>query len=103
MRLVSFDIDGTMDFGDPPGPITVDMVHAAKDAGWVIGSASDRTRADQQNRWDERDVPVDFVAHKHHLPEVRQRFEADTCVHIGDTDTDRYYALQAGFAFYWMD
>ena len=100
MRLVSFDIDGTMEFGDPPGPITIEVVHAARDAGWIVGSASDRTRRDQQLRWDERAVPVDFVSHKHHLVEVRARFEAVTCIHIGDTDVDQYYATQAGFRFF---
>ena len=31
--LVSFDIDGTMVFGDPPGPVTVAMVLDAQSAG----------------------------------------------------------------------
>src|SRR5258708_2777290 len=52
MILVSFDIDGTLEVGDPPGPLTLDMVRLAKSSGWVIGSASDRTVAEQEKMWD---------------------------------------------------
>lgn len=101
--VVSFDIDGTMEFGDPPGPITVELVRSVLAAGRVIGSASDRIRSDQAALWDRHQVPVSFVGGKHHLPEVRARFSAQRYVHIGDTDIDEHYALQAGFEFVWVD
>src|SRR3954471_19101309 len=70
ITVVSFDIDGTMEFGDPPGPIPVAMAKAMAELGHVIGSGSDRTRSDQANLWDAHGVDVQFVGGKHHLPEV---------------------------------
>jgi len=100
MILVSFDIDGTLETGDPPGPVSLDLVRRVRELGYIIGSASDRTRTDQQAMWDEQGIDVDFVSHKHHLAEIRARFASDRFVHIGDTDVDRYYAIQAAFEFW---
>jgi len=49
--LVSFDIDGTLIAGDPPGPILFEHVLAAKARGYVIGSSSDRTLGEQRHIW----------------------------------------------------
>ena len=43
--LISFDIDGTLEVGDPPGVLTMDMVRRAQEKGCVIGSCSDRPRS----------------------------------------------------------
>ncbi|MGD9793222.1 MAG: HAD family hydrolase [Acidimicrobiia bacterium] len=102
MILVSFDIDGTMEFGDPPGPLTVDLVRRAKDLGYVVGSASDRIRSDQANLWKAHEVEVDFVMHKHHLTELFERFSCTRHVHIGDTHVDEHYAKLAGFEFHYV-
>ena len=97
--VVSFDIDGTMVFGHPPGPIMVGFVRAVLAAGHVVGSASDRTVADQSALWAAHHVDVAFVGGKHHLHEVRERFPAIRYVHLGDTDVDAHYARLAGFEF----
>lgn len=99
--LISFDIDGTLEVGDPPGPITMDMVRRAQERGFLIGSCSDRTAASQQAIWERHNIKADFVAMKHRLDDVRKRFEADRYLHIGDRDLDRQFAEQAGFAFLW--
>ena len=101
--LVSFDIDGTMEFGHPPGPVTIEFVRALAADGHVVGSASDRTRSDQENLWSAAGVDVAFVGGKHHLHEVRDRFPADRRVHIGDTHVDEHFARLAGFEFCWVD
>ncbi len=101
--LVSFDIDGTMEFGHPPGPITVAVVRSVGAAGHTIGSASDRTRSDQQSLWELHDVEVAFIGGKHHLTEVRERFPSARYVHIGDTHVDEHFARLAGFEFVRMD
>jgi hydroxymethylpyrimidine pyrophosphatase-like HAD family hydrolase len=103
--LVSFDIDGTLETGDPAGPITLDTVRRALELGYVVGSASDRTVGFQRAMWAEAGIEVEFVGGKHHLPEVRARFSgrATRHIHIGDTSTDHHYAGIAGFEFYWVD
>jgi hydroxymethylpyrimidine pyrophosphatase-like HAD family hydrolase len=98
--VVSFDIDGTMFFGDPAGPVTLELVRQVVDAGHLVGSASDRTRAEQSRLWERHGVEVAFVGGKHHLVEVRDRFAAHRYVHIGDTVVDEHFALAAGFEFF---
>jgi len=101
--VISFDIDGTMEFGEPPGPVTVEFVRSLAAAGHVIGSASDRTRSDQSSVWELHGIDVAFVGGKHHLHEVVERFAAQRYVHIGDTHVDEHYALLAGFEFCQLD
>ena len=103
MILVSFDIDGTLETGDPPGPITLDMVREAKARGYVIGSASDRTVAFQRRMWEDNGVEVDFVCHKHHLSDVIVKWELTRLLHIGDTTVDEHYAKLAGLEFFFAD
>ena len=99
--LISFDIDGTLEFGDPPGGITLEMVRRAQELGFLIGSCSDRFISAQRALWEARQIEVDFVAAKHMLSDVKERFQADKYLHIGDRDLDRQLAEQAGFEFLW--
>jgi hypothetical protein len=99
--LLSFDIDGTLEEGDPPGPIGMDLVAQALALGYVVGSASDRTVAEQENMWARRGLRVAFVGHKHHLDRVGARFPGHRLVHIGDTSVDEHYARLAGFEFHY--
>ena len=73
--LISFDIDGTLEIVDPPGLLTMEMVRRAQEKGFLIGSCSDRPISGQQAIWDQHDIPVDFVALKYNLPEVKAKFE----------------------------
>jgi len=102
--LISFDIDGTLEVGDPPGVLTMDMVRTAQEKGFLIGSCSDRPMSGQRAIWDQHNIPVDFAVSKQMLPEVKAKFEADVYYHIGDReDLDKKYALEAGFEFLWPD
>ncbi|MFH1560162.1 MAG: hypothetical protein ABID84_01950 [Chloroflexota bacterium] len=98
-RLISFDIDGTLETGIEPGPLTIAMVRRAQELGYIIGSCSDRPVSAQRAMWERQGVVVDFTVLKHMLEEVRTQFEADEYFHIGDTDLDRHYAVLAGFEF----
>ena len=60
---------------------------------------SDRTIRDQEEIWQRLGIAADFTVLKHRLADVRARFLAEAYYHIGDTDTDRYYATDAGFHF----
>ena len=97
--LISFDIDGTLTTGHGPGPITKDMVERAKEWGYIIGSCSDRPVGDQKNMWETWGIEVSFTVLKHMLDTVKSRFEADSYVHIGDTDVDYHFARVSGFDF----
>jgi hypothetical protein len=99
VTLISFDIDGTLEFGDPPGLITLDMVRRARALGYLVGSGSDRPLSDQQRLWEKHHIAVDFTVLKHRLAEVKVRFQADVYYHIGDTDMDHFFADRAGFRF----
>ncbi len=102
MILISFDIDGTLEVGDPPGILTMDMVRMVRDKGFLIGSCSDRPVSIQRAIWESHNIPVDFAVTKHMLPDVKAKFEADVYYHIGDReDLDKKYALEAGFEFLW--
>lgn len=104
MKLVSFDIDGTLEVGDPPGPLTMDMVRVVKAKGFIIGSCSDRPLSAQRAIWKKHNIEVDFVTSKHMLSDVKGKFSADAYCHIGDReDLDRQYALKAGYDFLWPD
>ena len=98
-RLISFDIDGTLEVGDPPGYVTMDMVRRAKELGFIIGSCSDRTVTNQQAIWQQHGIAVEFTVLKHQLERVKEEFAAAEYYHIGDTNMDRHYAERAGFAF----
>ena len=100
--LISFDIDGTMEVGDPPGPLTMDMARNAQKNGFLIGSCSDRPPSAQRAIWEEHNIAADFVIPKHMLADVKAKFDAEVYYHIGDReDLDRQTALRAGFEFLW--
>jgi hypothetical protein len=99
VKLISFDIDGTLEVGDPPGLITMEMVRQAKDLGCLIGSCSDRPLSDQRRLWEKHHISVDFTVLKHRLAEVKAQLQAEAYYHIGDTDMDRFFADRAGFRF----
>jgi len=99
VTLVSFDIDGTLEVGEPPGIVPIALVKQAKRLGYLIGSCSDRPIRHQQDMWERLGIAADFTALKHRLAEIKARFAAAAYYHIGDTDTDDHYATAAGFRF----
>jgi hypothetical protein len=102
--LISFDIDGTLEVGDPPGVLTMEMVRRAREKGLLIGSCSDRPVSTQRIIWERHNISIDFAVGKMMLPEVMKTFAAEIYYHIGDReDLDRKYALAAGFEFLWPE
>ena len=97
--LISFDIDGTLEVGDPPGIVTISMVRRAKSLGYLIGTCSDRPLRFQQELWERLRIGADFTVLKHRLADVKTLFRAATYYHIGDTEVDDTVASRAGFRF----
>ena len=67
VTLVSFDIDGTLEVGEPPGIVPIALVREAKRLGYLIGSCSDRPISFQRDLWERLRIAVDFTVLKHHL------------------------------------
>ncbi len=102
--LFSLDIDGTLDIGDPPGPLTMVMVKRAIERGCIVGTCSDRPLSTQRKLFAQCGIEVAFAVSKHMLDDVKAKFAADTYYHVGDReDLDKRYALLAGFDFLWPD
>ncbi|MBM3341742.1 MAG: HAD family hydrolase [Betaproteobacteria bacterium] len=102
-KLISFDIDGTLETGDPPGRITMVMVRQVQALGYIIGSCSDRTVSHQKRMWQQHGIEVAFTVLKHRLDEVKAQYAAEHYVHIGDTNMDKYHAELHGFTYYFPD
>ena len=102
--LISLDIDGTVEVGDPPGALTMAMVRRSVERGHIVGSCSDRPLSTQRKIFAAHGIEVQFAVSKHMLDQVKAQFDADTYVHVGDReDLDKRYALKAGFDFLWPD
>jgi phosphoglycolate phosphatase-like HAD superfamily hydrolase len=100
LRLISFDIDGTLEVGDPPGEIALAVVRRALELGFVVGSCSDRQISAQQRLWREHDLTMHFTVLKQNLLDVKAEFAADSYLHIGDSNVDEMMARLAGFDFF---
>src|SRR5438477_16013 len=93
VKLVSFDIDGTLEVGDPPGVVSIALVRLAKRRGYLVGSCSDRPVAYQQELWRRLGIAADFTVLKHRLADVKALFAAAAYFHVGDTDVDAFDAI----------
>jgi hypothetical protein len=98
--LVSLDIDGTVEGGDPPGPVPFEFARRLVAIGALVGSSSDRTVTDQRKFWRAGGVGVDFVVLKHDLPRLPDRYPGCRYLHVGDSMMDEHYAGLGGFAFW---
>ncbi len=98
-KLISFDIDGTLEVGQPPGSVTMDLIRKVQALGYLVGSCSDLTVSGQQRIWQENGIAAEFTVLKHQLAEVKEKFEAEAYFHVGDTDMDRRVSQEAGFHF----
>ncbi|MFL2639855.1 MAG: hypothetical protein ACJ0OL_00800 [Dehalococcoidia bacterium] len=104
MLLVTFDIDGTMEFGDPVGTVDKQVIEFYRNNGVIVGSASDRTKSTQLNMWSQYGFEVDFAIVKHKIPELIEEYDqCELFWHVGDRPVDQQIAFKAGFTFFWPD
>jgi predicted mannosyl-3-phosphoglycerate phosphatase (HAD superfamily) len=99
LTVVSFDIDGTLEFGDPPGPVVRSTVSQLQAMGVLVGSCSDRTVREQSELWDTWRISPGFVVVKTQLGTVAEE-PAATRLHVGDTEVDATVARTSGFEYY---
>ena len=81
--LISLDIDGTLEVGDPPGDLTMEMVRIAKSKGFIIGTCSDRPLSTQRKILTQHDIEIEFAVSKHMLPDVKEYYNSE--LYNGDT------------------
>ena len=63
VKLVSFDIDGTLEIGDPPGIIPIALVRRAQALGYLVGSCSDRPVSFQAEMWRRHEIAQGLEMH----------------------------------------
>ena len=97
--LIAFDIDGTLEVGEPPGPIPLAMVRRAQELGYLVGSCSDRPAGWQRLTWEQAGITPDFAVLKHLMERARTQHEASEYIHVAVSERDRHYAELAGFGF----
>ena len=73
MWLITFDIDGTMEFGDPNGILTREHVEYFRSKGAIwerVGSPGEFAAL----MWNGYGLEPDFVILKHHMPTLKERY-----------------------------
>lgn len=96
--LVAFDVDGTLEVGDPRGPIKLDDVRRLKEAGLIVGIVGAREKVEG------RLVGLDFYMEgdpykERNLKELASRFKPALAIYVADRPSDREAALRAGFCY----
>jgi len=97
--LLAFDVDGTMSWGSPPGPITPELLKALKAERHLIVGASGHAPEFQVKEFADRGIALDACPTKslEGLRKVKEEFKADRYILVGDSPTDRETALDAGY------
>jgi len=94
VKAFAFDRDGTLEWGNPPGPITREHLEKVRSLGYAIGGAGGQAVEEQRRNWEENGIKPDFVVYKGDLPSLRGRFTEFT--HVGDKEDDINWAQKAG-------
>jgi len=94
LKAIGFDRDGTLWYGDPPGPITKEHLERAGKKDYIIGGSSGQTVEEQQRQWRENGLEPSFVVTKSELPSLKNKF--DELIHVGDDRDDAEWAQKAG-------
>ena len=101
MLVISYDIDGTLENGEPSGPIKADEIKHHQSKGNIVGSCSQNDIWEQAQTWEELGITPDFMVLKdaRNLRIVQNTWpDASLYIHIGDwVGLDDVIAKQAGW------
>jgi hypothetical protein len=96
--VIAFDVDGTLKYGDPEGPIGLERVKQLKEEGFTVGIIGAKDKVEKLlpglDFYYQGDA-VKFV----YLKEVKERFNSIMGIYVADMESDRKAALEAGFCF----
>ena len=101
INIISFDIDGTMEFGNPSGLVTVEMVKAEIVKGNAIISCSGHIVANQIKMFKEHGIELQMACLKGGLREAKRNWNVNVerYIHIGDDEIDKEAAEFARFEY----
>ena len=91
--LVAFDCDGTLQWGNPPGPVTQAMLEALEAAGYTVVIISDSKNC--EGRWRLRD-PWPAAQRRLGLLHNKERHNLWRCAYVSDNPGDDLQAAWAG-------
>ena len=96
--VVAFDVDGTLEVGNPPGPIKLSELKRLKELGLVVGIVG----AFEKVKRIISDLEFYYPGHPHkpkYLKEIKERYNPVIAIYVGDDDADRVAALSSGFIY----
>lgn len=94
--LVAFDCDGTLQWGSPPGPVTLAMLEALEAMGYTVVVISDSGNC--EGKWRLRD-PYPQTLRYVGLRKNKERYGLARCVYVSDNPGDDFQAAWAGCAY----
>jgi len=93
LKAIGFGCDGTLWYGDPPGPIEKWHLEKAKAKGYIIGGSSGQSVEEQRRQWGQNGLEPGFVVTKSELSQLPGRF--DELIYVGDAQDDAEWAQRA--------
>ena len=96
--MIAFDVDGTLEVGNPPGPIKLSKLKRLKEFGLIVGIVGSfkKVKGVLPN------LDFYYPGHPHkpkYLREIRERYNPALAIYVGDEEADRLAALNAGFIY----
>ena len=100
-RALSFDIDDTINLGpESPGPVSWRDIADLQQAGYIIGSCSDREPSDQRRVWAEAGIVEAFAIPKELMWAMQACYRHYPAIHVGGSEErDRKPAIAQGVRF----
>jgi len=89
-KAFAFDRDGTLEWGNPPGPVKKHHLIFLKQLGYQIGGSGGQAEGEQYSNWKSNGIDPDFVVFKSDIYTLKPRYSK--IIHIGDDITDRKVA-----------
>lgn len=93
----AFDRDGTLIWGNPPGPIVKEHLLQTRKLGYDIGGSGGQPSDEQYSNWKNNGIKPDFTVYKPELSSLKKRYVKVT--QVGDDILDKKIAADCGFDY----
>ncbi|MEA2033150.1 MAG: HAD family hydrolase [Euryarchaeota archaeon] len=96
--VIAFDVDGTLECGEPPGIIKIETVKRLKEKGFIVGIVGAYKKV--QRHISHLDFYLSGDPHKpENLKKVRETYKPAFCIYVADLPSDKVAALKNGFSY----